>query len=71
MFRLDDQEELRFGLDDQEVFKCLGWMIRKYLNVQAGWSGREWPVSGGVETGKDGGISHFELVGKHFKNINF
>ncbi|XP_023338537.1 syntaxin-binding protein 5 [Eurytemora carolleeae] len=32
------------------------------MDFQAGWSGREWPVSGGVETGKDGGISHFELV---------
>ena len=32
--------------------------------LQAGWSGREWPVSGGVENSKDGGISHFELVGK-------
>lgn len=29
---------------------------------QGGWSGREWPISGGVEAGKDAGLSHFELV---------
>ena len=32
--------------------------------MQGGWSGREWPISGGVEAGKDAGLSHFELVGK-------
>jgi len=30
--------------------------------AQAGWSGREWPISGGTENNKDGGTSHFELV---------